>query len=223
MAAVAALHGIGADLGEPVRVSMDEHEGVTVFCGDVGSDRELEIRTAMAAIPGITFRMEPPAPARPTPGSLALVPQHTSLNSQLEAALGGAAAFQTLANSVVDEDEQLMAAAHALQNLAIRFPAAREAALSAHDLAVLEEIRADLTRSFREHARKVLALIVPVRRALAAKGEGGNSGVFESAKRMDRVVLILFGGAPSDIAPGQLAAEFESAAAQLASTAGGLQ
>jgi hypothetical protein len=123
----------------------------------------------------------------------------------------------------VDEDEQLMAAAHALHNLDARFPTTRQAALSAHDLAVLKEIRADLEESFRGHARKLLALIEPVRRALAAKGEAGGSGIFESAKRIDRVVLILFGGAPCGIALRQLAAEFEGAAKELAAAAGAAQ
>ena len=220
VAALAALHRIGADLGEPVRIQAEPGDGVTVFCGEVAPDRSLEIRSALAAIPGIAFRMEPLAAARPVPDALTLAPQRTSLNSQLEAALGGAAAFQTVANSAVDEDEQLMAAAHALHNLDARFPAAREAALGAHDLAVLKEIRADLEESFGGHARQLLALIEPVRHALAAKGEAGGSGIFESAKRMDRVVLILFGGSPSGIAPGQLAAEFEGAARQLAAAAG---
>jgi hypothetical protein len=223
IAAVAALHRIGADLGEPVRISAEEPQGVTVFCGDLDSAREFEIRAALAAVPEIAFRMEPPSPARSAPGALSFAPQRNPLATRLETALGGAAAFQAAANSVVDEDEQSMAAAHALHNLDLRFPPAREAALSAPDRAVVKAIRADIEESFRSHARKLLALLAPVRRALAAQGEPAGSGIFESAKRMDRAVLILFGGAASPATPGQLAAELEGAAAQLAAAAGGLQ
>jgi len=222
VAALAALHRLGADLGDPIRVSEGGHE-VTVFCGDVGPDRELEIRTALATIPGITFRMEAVEPVRSSAGVVALTPLHNALATRLESAWGGTLAFQAAANSVVDEDEQLMAVAHALHNLDLRFPAEREAALNAHDRELLRGIRADLEASFRGHARKLLALIVPARRALAAKSEAGGSGIFESARRIDRVVLVLFAGAATSLSTEQLASEFEGAAAQLTAACGGTE
>jgi hypothetical protein len=223
IAVVAALHRMGADLGEPVRVATPERTGITVFLGDFGADRELEIRTALAAIPGVALRMEQPPPVRSGSATVSLTPRPGPLDIRLEAALGGPAALQATANSVVDEDERLMATAHALHNLDARFPPAREAALTAGGQAVLKEIRADLEESYRGHARKLLALIAPVRHALAATGDAAGSGKFESAKRMDRVVLTLFGGASSGSTPGQLAAELEGAAAQLDRATGGAQ
>ncbi len=222
VAALVALHGIGADLGDPVSVSSDAKGGITVVSADVGPDRELALRAALAAVPGLTFRLEPLAPARTPSGAVSLSPQRAPLTDQLEAALG-AAALQSVANAAVDEDELLMAAAHALHNLDLRFPPVREAALNERDRAALRQVRADLTESFREHARKLLARIEPVRRALAAKAEPGRSGLFEAAGRMDKAVLRVFAGASCNLSPSQLAVELESAAAQVSTAAGELR
>jgi len=127
----------------------------------------------------------------------------------------GARRRNSLASSVIDEDEQLMAAAHALHNLDLRFPAARQAMLSDSDRVELQNMRADLGQAFLTHANKLLTQIAPVRRTLAGEGEAGGTGTFEAAKRMDKVILVLFAGAPTTLSSRQLAAEFETAAMQL--------
>lgn len=216
----AALHRLGANLGEPVRVVPEGRAGVAVYCGDLGAQRELEIRTALAAIPGVSLRMESPAPARTPAGALSLTPQPAPLDAQLKASLGGATAFQSLANSAMDAAEQMMAAAHALHNLDSNF-ASREQRLSAPDQSTLRTIRVELTELVRTHARELLDLLAPVRKALAAQGRTQAGDLFDAARRMDRAVLAVFGGADSRQTPAEAAAELEGAARQLENAAGG--
>ncbi|MDX2149543.1 MAG: hypothetical protein SFV54_02335 [Bryobacteraceae bacterium] len=110
---LAALHGIGADLGEPVEV---ERSGATLTVTATGLDegRQQEYREALSDLPGVTVRFE-----------------------------GRAGRVDAVESDLVEFSEAVLARAHALASLAERYPPAKERALPPREKAILEGIVRD--------------------------------------------------------------------------------
>ena len=223
VAAMQVLHRLRADLGEPVELSADEKGQLVVACNGVSPERQAEIHAAFSSVSGVVFRnAEPPQSAlnrASKPDAVAFAPGSRPFGPLGENAVGGSAAFEKLANAVQDESESLLAVAHAMRNLDRRFSAARIENLGAEDRATVGQIRADYGLAYVTHARNILNLLAPVRKALAssepATKDAGSSDFFSAANRVDRVVSMVFGGAPADRSTEGLAAELEAAARQL--------
>ena len=193
VAALVSLHGLGADLGEPVEVVSGGNGVATVVCRQIGPEREAEIRAALAGVPGVTVRSEPaPAEAashRPratlAPGSGA-----NAAEPALVAALGGRSAFDRLANEILETDDAVLSRAHAIHAIEERFPPPRQAALEAADRTALERIAADHRHAARESAQQLERLLGPASSALGVPGTPDNSaagtGLLAAAQRMDR-------------------------------------
>src|SRR5215831_16790493 len=83
---IAALHAIGADLGEPVQVS--RRDGVLVVeAVGLTSTREQQVRDAVSQIPGVIFRVDgsEPTPMGAPGGRIAAA---AGVRSRLEETLG---------------------------------------------------------------------------------------------------------------------------------------
>jgi hypothetical protein len=73
--------------------------------------------------------------------------------------------------------------------------------------------------AFAGHAQALLQLIGPPSRALGAPSaapQAGDADAFDAARRLDRVLSAIFGGARTGLTPGQLLAELSRASATLA-------
>jgi hypothetical protein len=218
--AVAALHQLGADLGDPVEVAR-EGRRVIVRGAGVSPARQQEIRQALVSLPNIdlefpqaqTNAAPPPAEPEPTPQS----PSPPSpIETRIEAQLGGHGPFENFSSQLLDHQEAAMARIYALRRLATEFSAESEGQLSAGD----QQLLRDLARQHLEAMTRELAAIsriaVPVLRPMlnGASVDSGASAdqpliwqaaaqtVLASGKQVDSLLAGLLGlAATNDTQP----------------------
>jgi hypothetical protein len=213
---VAALHRIGADLGDPVRATV---EGGKVSVGGIGlaPSREVEIREALALIPGVQINFqEGHSVGSGASRSVTVVAGRSPFEARLLLWAGGQEAWEQYADRVLDESDAILARSHALRNLAMEFPDARRAELNPSAAAQLSEIAASHRAALDRHIAAIEALLAPVREALnapAAVTPPAGRDLLAAAQRLDRVLSVVFGGAATDLTPTQLLAELSDASA----------
>jgi hypothetical protein len=229
---VAALHDVGADLGDPVEVSRSASEILVSGVG-IAPARQQEIKSALGSKPHVVIRFSdsPPARAQEQP----LTPNETppggdvrQLQNRLAEQLGGRANLEQLAAQVLDSSESLMARAYALRRLAEQFPLAVERELSATDRQLLERLRAEHSTALRQQATEIDRELQPV--LATVKGDAStapDNGVpsepwqaatedlFQSARSLDKLLGVMFGSAPSETPGGQIPAQLKTRLAQL--------
>jgi hypothetical protein len=217
----AALHQIGADLGDPIEISSDRNGHISVTGIGLASPRQAEVRDALASLPDVAVTFPPATPAagpRETKSrALSFEAGRSPFEASLQQFLGGQPAWENYTNQVLDESDAVLTRAHALQTLAAHFPPAKRAALSGNDRTLLDELVDVHRTALREHARTLESLITPVREALHAPPAqpGRPAAILESAQRMDRVLSVIFGVASTNLTPAQLLAELSQASAGL--------
>ena len=138
--AVAALHRLGADLGEPVEVARNGAHVVVSGTG-VAPDIQRQIREAFVAEPKVILQFSeppavPPAAAAPSPDGPPKAVQNTP--NSLEAQVGGRAQLERLSGQLLDHDDAAMARVYALRRLAEQFPPQAERQLSPDDQRLLK-------------------------------------------------------------------------------------
>jgi hypothetical protein len=156
---LAALHRLGADLGDPVEVTRSGGQILVTGTG-IAYDRQREIRDELRAMPHVTVRFsesstEALAPEGRSPGVISVTPTTSRLQTELEKQLGGRAAFEQFADHVFEMTDAFMSRAHALHRLAARFPADVEAQMTPPERQLLNGLR-------REHAEALLRNVVDV-------------------------------------------------------------
>jgi hypothetical protein len=213
--AIAALHRIGADLGDPVRATV---EGGKVSVTGIGLTpaREVEIRDALASIPGVQINFQEGHSVGGSSRSVSVVAGRSPFEARLLLWAGGQEAWEQYADRVLDESDAILARSHALRNLALEFPDARRAELNPSAAAQLSEIAASHRAALDRHAAAIEALLAPVREALnapAAVTPQAGRDLLAAAQRLDRVLSVVFGGAATDLTPTQLLAELSDASA----------
>jgi len=156
---LAALHRLGADLGDPVEVVRSGGEILVTGTG-ITPERQREIRDELRAMPHVTLRF--PQPSAETPGAeernqraISVSPTTGRLQTELEKQLGGRAAFEQFADHVLELTDAFMSRAHALRRLAERFPTYLEDQMTPPQ-------RELLTRLRREHAEAMLRSVTDV-------------------------------------------------------------
>lgn len=203
---IAALHRLGADLGEPVEVRRTE-TAILVTGSGIPLPRRRELESALRALPRVEVRFtSPPAVLQelppPGPRSLTVTPEATALQIALEKYLGGRTFLDRFADEALEQTDALVSRAHALRRLDERFPPRR--------VGELDERERDLLRSIRRNHAETLAykaagLERQMRPALTAAGAeetperapGEISAVLlvDSAQRLERLIAVLLGGA----------------------------
>jgi hypothetical protein len=176
--AVAALHQLGADLGDPVEVA---REGGRVIVRGAGLSPVLErqIREAFLSMPGVELRFPEPGATpstlpptdTPQPGPVAAptAPAPSAPQNRLEQQLGGHAQFEIFSSQLLDHQEAAMARVYALRRLAIQFPAVEESQLSPGEQRVLHDLA-------HEHAQALSRELGAIqRRASPVLGSMGTS------------------------------------------------
>jgi hypothetical protein len=164
------LHQIGADLGDPVEVSLS---GGKVVVGGVGVSPRIQrrIHEDLDSRPNVSVQFwEPQAlPADHVTGtqSAASSPVGT-VQTRLEDQLGGRAEFQRFSATVLKSNETVMSRAYALRNLAEKFPVEIESGLSANDRRVLRDMLRDHVSQLSKQVSDVQSLLVPSLTAIGA-------------------------------------------------------
>jgi hypothetical protein len=221
-----ALHKFGADLGDPVEVSSNADGKIHVEGIGLAGPREVAIRNALSALPDVSFHTESAAPAVNDSVDARVMKfevSRSSFETQLLRVAGGAAGLARLANHVLDESDAVLVRAHALRTLTDHFPPARLSQLGDAELASLEEMIASHRDGYSQHASELLSFLAPVRKALGLPTAGIRSmqgDRLDAARRMDRILGIIFGVAHSSLTTQEQLVEFAAACEGLSAKAG---
>jgi hypothetical protein len=202
---VAALHEIGADLGDPVEVRLTD--GLVVVSGvGVTPERQREIRRALEEIPNVAVQFSDPS-SGVVSGSDAVVDSDApgrapAAQARLEQQFGGRAEFERFSGQYLDRVEGAMARVYAIRSLAQRFP--ESTAMPEADAARLRELA-------RQHLTVLAGQIDDLHRTLApvlvslggrtAQGRPANArawqpaaeDLFRSSRRLELLLSTLLG------------------------------
>lgn len=143
---IAALHRMGADLGDPIEV-VRERDTIIVHGAGVDPARANQLRTALSGMPRVSIDLSAPALPAQADSRTPLVEsgRESAVEPQISRQFSDRVAFQKVVDETLQSSEAMMARAHALRALADRFPAAVAAHMSPGSEALLASIRQEHT------------------------------------------------------------------------------
>jgi hypothetical protein len=232
---IAALHQIGADLGEPIEITRIDGKDILVAGTGLDAGREEQIRALLANQPRVRVRFAEPQQASPVDGVSHRPDSRTAgapvsmLQLQLQSYLGGAAALQKFTDGILEASEGAMARAHGLRNLAERFPPSEEQKMAPAERSLLTTLRRDHERALKGLAHRMVQLLQPVVPVPAQSGsviqhagawQDNARTLLDSARQVDNLLNQMLAGGDGNEAqkhtPHELAAALSSLQAQLA-------
>ncbi len=212
---LAALHAIGADLGEQVEVKpVDGRLAVTGI--GIPLARQRQIQGALEKFPNVTVQFSEPAaqsPAGPPPDTTAPPVENSSasITARVERHLGGRPQFERFSSQMLDWNDQAMAQAYALGRLAERFPVSGEAGLSGPDRRALRQIARENAATLADVVAKMARTLDPVLAGLGAPAgtpspapdawQPASDDLLQAARRVERRLSVMLGAAPGDGTP----------------------
>src|SRR5579864_4792642 len=141
---IAALHQVGADLGDPLEIQRTASE-ILVSGTGIAPARQQEIQEAIGSQPRVSVRFSNSAPdsVRPqkSPAETPAGADLRQMQARVAEQIGGRANFEQLASEVLDLSEPMMSRVYALRRLAERFPADAEVQLNATDRQLLRQMQ----------------------------------------------------------------------------------
>jgi hypothetical protein len=221
---MAALHGIGADLGDlDIKRSEDR---ILVSAIGLAPRRRRDVEKALAAIPHVIVQFaEAPGATASEPLTDQAVepvaPKPSTLQARLEKQLGGRVELERFSSQMLDWTEAAMSHALALRGLAQRFPAGTEQSIPASDRAVLNDLAREHTKFLTTRFNDLHRTLAPV---LVSLGGGTPSGpaqgrpasgqtwqqeaedVLAASRRVERLLSELMGVTPEPADTAQLPA-----------------
>jgi hypothetical protein len=242
---VAALHQLGADLGDPLEIS---REGRQVLVSGVGipHQRQQQIHGLLDRLPHVVVRFDDPAfPAGATPVQSepaardAAGPEKSTYPARIEERLGGRPQFERFSSSVLDWTDSAMTRAYALRRLAQQFSAAAEDQMTAEDRRTLRKLGREHLAAFTKDAQRVANTVKPVLsgmspgtaqiearsearsegRSEAATWQSASEDLLTSARRAETLLAVVLGVAPPESDSSNAPAQLLVALAQLSSRA----
>jgi hypothetical protein len=149
--------------------------------------------------------------------------------------MGGRTNFDQLAAQVLDMSEPFMSRAYALRRLMDRFPIQVEAQLSSQELETLRRLQREHTAALRQHVGELDQVLKPALQSVSGSVRATSGSIsydvwqpateelFQSARRVEKLLAVMFGAATADSAPSdsanagveQVPAQLLSAVAQL--------
>ena len=226
----AALHQAGADLGDPIEVSRTGGEILVTGIG-IPPQRQREIQNAIGSQPRVVVRFSESAPAsvraeKPAAGTPPGA-EIRQLQGRVAEQIGGRANFEQLASEIFDLSEPMMSRAYALRSLAQRFPMQVESQLNPQDRELLRQLTREHTATLRRQTAEIERLLKPVLGSGSGPGSGATGALssnawqpateelLQSARRVEKLLAVVFGAAPSETADDRLPSQLFSSLAQL--------
>jgi anti-sigma factor RsiW len=220
---LSVLHGIGADLGDPVQVSLSDNR-VQVTGVGVAPGRRQKILAALEPLPKVALHFsDPPAAPLPNDSGAGQTPAASStpnpFQTRLDAQLGGRGLVDRFTAQILNWNDTAMAHAYALRQLAQQFPA--DASLNEPDRATLRGLARDHLAAMAAPLANFDSELVPVLTGLGAtssnRAAGADAGqvtwqgsaehVFQAARRIEMLSSLLLGVAPGESAHADLPSE----------------
>lgn len=206
---LAALNKIGADVGEPIDVSIDPAgRRVVVRADGLSAERKQQIEQVLEPLPRVAVEFDAGGPST-LPVQTPAQEQFTTsvpgpLQQQLESNFGGPAALQEVTDQVLEASALALARAHSVQVLAEKFPSGVETEFTAEDAELLHELRRrhvlELTRLVKQIRTELKPLLTPSNNPSGPLAQPWQSGVrelVEAAQEMDRLLNHLLAGSYS--------------------------
>ena len=150
------------------------------------------------------------------------------LQTQLAEQLGGRANLEQLSAQVLESSESMMARVYALRRLAEQFPSSTERELSLPDRQLLLRLRVEHSTALRQQALQIGRMLEPILAPLSGDSgtapdqnapsqpwQAATEGLFQSARRMDKLVGVMFGAAPNDTPWEQIPSQLRTSMAEL--------
>jgi hypothetical protein len=237
---LAALHDIGADLGDPVEVKLADGRVLVSGVG-ISAERQRQIHEKLDSLPGVTVQfgaaeVGQDVPSGNPPQAVAEAPKDARLQSRLEKHLGGRVELERFSGQMLDWTEAAMAHAYALRALAQRFPAASEAAgMAPADRQLLDDLARNHAANFATRIDGLHRTLAPVLVSLGgatAQGRPANShsdwqsaaeDAVRAGRRVEMLLSQLFGMAPETASAQNLPTELLAALAELRADLGECQ
>lgn len=213
---VAALHRVGADLGEPIEITRDAQGQVVVTATSLDAGRRSQVQQALAAVSGVQLKFQDARPAGRGPARAAALVEGGRLpwQTELEQILGSRAAVESFGNTVLDLSDNVVARAHALRRLDEQFAAAQ---LDPSERALVDQIAAEHRAELAKSAADLRKRVSPI---LAKLGTGISTStkwpLLTAAQQTDQWLNVIFAGAATD-------RNLEQAAAELGRALGSLE
>ena len=220
---LAALHEIGADLGDPVEVAVVDGK-VRVSGIGIAARRQADIQKQLTGMPNVVVEFSEPAPgpavaadagtAAPAAGT-----EGADIQARLEQQLGGHADVARFSAYLLERNEALMARAYALRALAQRFPASAENALVEPDRRVLRDLAREHVAALGWELSNIRRLLEPVLKAMggsparvdaagSADWQSSAEELLRSSRRVEmllsRILGVSAGASASDRLPSDL-------------------
>jgi hypothetical protein len=230
---VAALHQVGADLGDPVEIARNSGQ-ILVSGTGIPPQHQKQIHEALDSMPGVVVRfqepgaegappVEPEAPAvRDSAGSAP-----PAFQARLEERLGGRPQFERFSSQLLDQSDAAMDRAYALGRLAQQFPPDVERQLSIEDRHTLRNLWRDHLVAFARESGQIEATLTPLLRSLGgtvapldvrsepAAWQAASEELLSAARRVETVLAVLLGMATADNPAADTPSQLLAALAQL--------
>jgi hypothetical protein len=222
---IAALHEIGADLGDPLEVNLVDGRVLVSGVG-VPAARQREIRRALEDIPHVTVQFSEASVggvAASDAGVDSEPASRSNMQSRLEQQFGGRAEFERASGQLLEIADSAMARVYALRSLAQRFPdgttmpaadATRLRDLARHHVSVLSTHVNDLHRALAPVLVSLGGRSAQGRPATARAWQPATEDLFRASRRMELLLSSLLGASP-DAAAGHLPTELLAALADV--------
>lgn len=212
--AIAALHEVGADLGDPLEITLSGGR-VLVSGNGLSPQRQRQIQEALASAPNVEVRFSdhpapvPPAGQQPQTAAGESAPlQRAVRQSELQEKLGGRAPFERFSSQLLDRIDAGMARAYALKRIAQQFPPETEAEMSEADRKLLRRMAREHANGLARAAEQIDGTVspllnvpggsVPAPRDEAGAWQSAADEILGAARRVETSLAALLGMAPAE-------------------------
>jgi anti-sigma factor RsiW len=235
---VAALHQVGADLGDPVEIARGSGQ-ILVSGTGIPPQHQKQIHEALDSMPGVVVRFSEPGAGGGAPSGPEGTPPETPVlrdsagsvpppfQARLEERLGGRPQFERFSSQLFDASDAVMSRAYALRRLAQQFPPDVERQLNAEGRRALRGLGREHVAALARQSGEIDAALSRILAALggtAAPGEvrlesaawqPASEELLSAARRVETLLAVLLGMAAPDNPADQIPSQLLAALAQL--------
>jgi len=223
----AALHQIGADLGEPIEISREAGQ-IVVSGSGIPAPRQQQIHGQLDRLPHVVVRFADPVfpasapPVQSEPAAReAAGTEKTNRTARIEQRLGGRPQFERVSGQILDWTDAAMTRAYALRRLAQQFPLETERSMNDADRRSLHALGRAHLDAFARDAQAVSTTFRPVLTGLGGAAgpldprsdtpsnwQAASESLLTAARRVETLSAVVLGvSAPAagyEAAPSQL-------------------
>ena len=176
----AALHQIGADLGEPIEINR-EGGRIVVSGSGIPAQRQQQIHGQLDRLPHVVVRFTDPIfpasapPVQSEPATRDAVGSEKTNTARLEQRLGGRPQFERVSGQILEWTDSAMTRAYSLRRLAQQFSPDAEHSMTAEERRSLRALGAAHLDAFARDSQAIATTFRPI-----LTGLGGSASASET-------------------------------------------